>query len=253
MTSWCLAFPYCPNEPVRAEAFEIVRGFYAHHFPDIPQLVHSATAIGEPFLRARTRNELVQMADGFDVVVLVDADTLLWPSAITSKVAAAGEQGFYLGKPFLRGVNVPLDGLQLLADCNLNQWPHARFNDPGAAWIVRPSSWWRAGGMDENFTSWGGEDESFMYLFSALGGVTEYDHLAAVKAEHAQPRWRQAEGWLQTLQREFVCRHVAEHPELVREWLAVRDQPGIVESWIKRFAITDRRLERAATSAISRT
>lgn len=249
--TWCLAFPFCPNEPIRAEAFTVIQGYYSKLFPDVPQLVHSATPVGEPFLRAKTRNELVQMADKFDVVCLIDADTLIHPDGIRHMVDRAADGGMFLGKPFLRGANRSLEAQRALATDPNRNWPQSQFNDPGAAWVLRPSSWWAAGGMDEQFTGWGGEDESFSYLFAALGGTTENGIRAAVKTEHAQPRWRAHPAWLDTYKRESVCQHIWQNPTLATEWLTVRDQPGIVDEWINRFGITNPRLQRLVRASIA--
>jgi len=239
---WCLAFPYAPNEPIRAEAFEIVSAFYTKHFPDIPQLVHSATPVGEPFLRAKTRNDLVRMAEqqGFDIVCLIDADTLVHPDGIRTMVKLAASGDMFLGKPFLKGVNFRLERLRWLAALPdlTGRWPRPAFSDPGAAWVVKPSSWQRAGGMDEGFRSWGGEDTAFGYLFAAFGGVTEYDARPAVKADHPQTkRWAADPDWSTTWRREAVCRHIWMNPDLASAWLDERENPGAVDDWIDRYQV----------------
>lgn len=156
--NWCFGFPYCANEPIREQAWEIVSNFYSHHFPDVEQIVHSATPVGEPFLRATTRNQLVTQAEGSDVIVLIDADTLIHPDGITRMLERVLQGDLFCGKPFLKGINLPLP--QLTEVANGGPWPRPKFNDPGAAWVIRPETWWAAGGMDENFHSWGGEDEA---------------------------------------------------------------------------------------------
>jgi hypothetical protein len=239
--SWCFAFPYAPNEPIRAQAWEVVSAFYLKHFPTTPQLIHSATPVGERFLRAKTRNELVRMAGGYDVVVLVDADTLIHPDGIRTMVDAVAARDMFLGKPFLRGVNLPLESQRRLAAYPDGRWPRARFNDPGAAWVIRPDSWWAAGGMDEGFRSWGGEDEAFHHLFAAVGGTLEYDQRAAVKTEHVTPRWSSDPDWADTWERSAVARHVWLHPELAPEWLAVRHLPGIAANWVIEHGVNVRR------------
>lgn len=237
--NWCLAFPYCPNEPIREQAWEIVKRFYDHHFPEIPKLVHSATAIGETFLRAKTRNELVRMADSYDIVCLIDADTLIHPDGIGRMLLRTTIENLFLGKPFLKGVNLPLNAMKSTADSMI--WPTPRFNDPGAAWIIKPSTWWAAGGMDENFRSWGGEDEAFAHILAARGGSVQYDVLPAVKAKHTLPRWSQDPQWADTWERSVIYRHIGQHPELADEWLSVRDQPGIAAEWVTRHSINVRR------------
>jgi hypothetical protein len=237
--SWCIAFPYCPNEPIRQEAFELVSGFYTKHFPKVPQIAYSSTPVGERFLRAKTRNALVNIAQrgGYDVVALIDADTLVHPDSLSVMVNMAHERDMFLGKPFLKGDNMPIEKQRQLV-AGLIEWPNAQFNDPGAAWVIRPESWWKAGGMDEAITSWGGEDSAFMYLFAALRGETSHGTLPAVKTEHVQPRWSQDPEWSDTLKRELVTKAIwAEHPHLATEWLQVRHQAGIVDTWIRRLDV----------------
>lgn len=237
--TWCIAFPYCPNEPIRAEAYELVSAFYRKHFPEVPQLTHSATAVGDKFLRAKTRNQLVNMAtdQGFNIVALIDADTLVDPGTLARMVTATETRGMFLGKPFARGVNLPIDQQRDLAAGSI-PWPRSRFNDPGAAWVIRPESWWAAGGMDEAIISWGGEDSMFQYLFAALGGETLHGQIAAVKTEHAQPRWSADPDWTSTLKRELVTKAIwHDYPQLASEWLRVRHEPGIVDEWVTRLQV----------------
>ncbi len=242
VVTWCFGFPYCPNEPIREQAWGIVEGFYEQHFPGIPRLVHSATRRGERFLRAATRNQLVTIAQeqGFDIVVLVDADTLIHPDGIRRMIQLATTRDMFLGKPFLKGINLPVEQQQTLADSDLTRWPHARFNDPGAAWVIRPETWWAAGGMDENLTGWGADDSSFGYIFAAIGGHTEYDQHAAVKTDHPTPRWRRDPDWPATLKRELVTKAIWENPhaeQLAHEWLEVRHMPGICDEWVSRLSV----------------
>ena len=240
--NWCLAFPYCPNEPIRAKAFAVIEAYYTKHFPSVPHYTYSASPVGEPFNRAATRNGLVRIAEkhGHDIVCLIDADTLIHHDEITRMLEWVAADTMRLGKPFMRGVNLPLADQQRLANGEV-PWPYAKFNDPGAAWIVRPADWWTAGGMDENFRTWGGEDSAFSYLFEALGGTANYGTHAAVKTEHEQPRWGAIPGWHATLRRELVTKHIWQHPHLAAEWLTVRDQPGVVEQWVKTHGIPMRR------------
>lgn len=243
--NWCFGFPYAPNEKIRAEAWDVVSTFYAKHFPDTPRLVHSATAVGEQFLRAKTRNEIVEMAEGYDLIVLIDADTLIHPEGIRRMVDRAGSHDLFVGKPFLRGTNLPIlkqRNVAVLDEPKLTAlWPQPKFNDPGAAWVIRPKSWWTVGGMDEAFRSWGGEDEAFSHMLSAFGGTIDYDLLPALKTQHTLPRWSADPEWAGTWERAAVYRHIWRHPELAAEWLTVRHQPGICEEWISTHGINLKR------------
>lgn len=227
--NWCFGFPFAPNGEHRAAAFKVVQAYYAHHFPGVPQLVHSATKVGEPFLRAATRNQLVEQAAGYDLVCLIDADTLIHPDELRAMLTP---QRMRLSKPFRRGVNVPD-----LNQVTLTRWPRGRFNDPGAAWIIRPEDWWTAGGMDEAFTGWGGEDNAFGYAFAAAGGTTIYGRRPAVKQEHPGTRWANDPMWETTIRRELVYKHIWRHPALLTEWLTVRHLPGVVDEWIDEHSI----------------
>lgn len=234
--NWCLGFPYAPNQQIRAKAWKIVSAFYRHHFPTVPMIVHSATEVGEPFLRAATRNDIVCRAAEFDIVVLIDADTLIHPDGIHRMLDLTARNNLFLGKPFRGGLNLQLPALAAVAKGQT--WPNPKFNDPGAAWVIKPSTWWAVGGMDENFRSWGGEDEAFQYMLTAFNGTTEYDHLPAVKTHHATPRWFADPQWGDTWERSVVYRHISQHPELATEWLQVRSQPGIAATWVARYNIS---------------
>lgn len=103
--------------------------------------------------------------------------------------------------------------------------------------MIRPESWWAAGGMDENFTGWGGEDEAFSYLFAAAGGVTGHGQLPAVKTQHEQARWGTPEHQT-AVRRELVTKHIWKNPHLLTEWLEVRDRPGVVDEWTTKYLST---------------
>lgn len=240
---WCIAFPYAPNEPIREEAFNLVSAFYREHFPNVPQLTHSATPVGEPFLRAKTRNDLVRIAerDGYDIVCLIDADTLIHPDGIRRMVDMVEADPMLLGKPFSDGVNYDIDAQRQLA-ATLDPWPTAAFRDPGAAWIVRPETWWRAGGMDEGFTAWGGEDTAHLYMHVAAGGtvVTDKDanNRAAVKTQHAEKRWTDNAYWEETLTRELVVKELFERRrQWIPEWFEDRLNPDAASRWATRLRI----------------
>lgn len=237
--SWCFGFPYAPNEPIRAAAWAVVSNFYDHHFPTVPKFVHSATPLGERFQRAKTRNELVTMADSFDVVVLVDADTLIHPDSITETVDRVMGEPRALGKPFLNAISLPLHEVARIAGSGA--WPSGGTADEGAAWVVRPDTWWAAGGMDEGFQSWGAEDTALEHLHTALGGTIIHGENPAVKTRHPAKRWRRDPLWPQTWERYCVSRHIATHPDLAQGWLDERHLPSVAGEWIRRLNINTSR------------
>jgi len=229
-----LAFHFRGTEDFRREAFDVCQAFYRRHLPDLPVIV--ADSGHEVYNRAASRNAAMRQAEalGATVVALLDADVLIQPSAL--RLALDSYTGGYV-RPFRRGLNLPLSKLQTATE---RMWPRrGRFFDPGAAYVISPEAWWSVGGMDENFTRWGGEDEAMQHALAAHGIAAKTGSAAPVlKLQHDASRWG-SDGWRETHERQSVYMAIRDR-DVMNAWIAERDEPGAVKRWIDKLNIRER-------------
>lgn len=180
LVSVVVGFPWRPT-PDRLAAFELVCNWYESALPDAVQVL--ADSGHEQFSRAASRNLAVRMARDYspDVVVISDADTIPTPAGLTAAIAAAVHGGMHY--PFDRY-------LYAGSDC-------APGGNTGGIYVCRPDVWWAAGGMDERFHGWGGEDDAAHAAFEALVGKPTCHPGFAVSFPHdgacrdlGSERWR---------------------------------------------------------------
>lgn len=138
------------------------------------------------FNLAQARNNAVRQATT-EYVVVSDADVIPAVSNVLEAIATMGEEVVWPytrhryiandwdGDPFDAPV-IQLDGMPPQPPGGYNEWT-------GGIYVARRSSYWAAGGFDERFTSWGGEDSCFRISCNTLVGVgrvegpcVSYDH-----------------------------------------------------------------------------
>jgi glycosyltransferase involved in cell wall biosynthesis len=154
----------------------------------LPDAEHIVVDVDGVFSRARVRNEAVRRA-GEGVVVLCDADTVPEEQPLRDAVAGAAEDG-RLHLPYTRYRALSPAGTLAV---------YARGVDPmdapvedesrrpiGGVWVIRADAWWAAGGMDEQFRSWGFEDDAFHAAANVLLGET-VRHEGTITHLHHQP------------------------------------------------------------------
>lgn len=134
----------------------------------------------EQFNLAAARNSGVRRAEelGCDVVVLCDADTVVVPSFyVTSALTGAHSTGL-MYMPFREQKYLnELETADLIDGEPVSVVGGHGGN--GAMHIVRTDAYWRAGGGEERFTGWGGDDDAFVSACTAiLGPVQRYRGVA---------------------------------------------------------------------------
>lgn len=162
------------STPDRVRPFGHVCSWYAEHLPGVP--VVPADAGGERFSRAGSRNEAVRraQASGADTVVLADADTIPDPMALRSAIAASGDGALHFAldrmayldeettEAVYRGETVEVDAI----------------GHDSSVYVITVESYWAAGGQDERFTGYGGEDNAFTAACETLVGAVWHPGLA---------------------------------------------------------------------------
>jgi len=127
------------------------------------------------FNRAAARNSCVRAAADADIVIINDADTVPHPPALDAAVAGALDGRLHYG----------LDRMAYLTELQSERYmagekvdvSDAKVHDSSVL-VIRPQSWWEAGGMDERFTGYGGEDGAFCSAANALIGVQWHEGTA---------------------------------------------------------------------------
>ena len=191
MTDVIVAFPWRPT-PDRERAFRFVSGWYRDNLPGAK--IVAVDAGGAQFSRAASRNLAVRCAAAADVVVLNDADTIPTPRAVRAAITAAHHRG---------GLHFGLDTMRYLTEDETEQlYAGQRPRVTGIAhdssvMAIRPADYWLAGGQDERFTGWGGEDGAFTSACTTFLGRPRWHHGTALSLWHAgdcrdigSERWR---------------------------------------------------------------
>lgn len=175
--------PWRDTDPYRARAFNRVIQHLQHILPGSVKVLPVDARADEVFSRAASRNMGVRLADraGADVVVLCDADTLPEQSPLLAAIGAAGRDG-RLHMPFTRFLGLTKDGTadylngRPVGECEV-ELDYAY--SVGGVFVIRPDAWSAAGGMDERFQAWGGEDLALRRAADTLLGLT-VTHLGTI-------------------------------------------------------------------------
>ena len=167
--------------PSRIPPYRRVKQFWADMgLPVIP----ADSDTNKPFNRAQARNRAVASAPP-GIVIVADADTIPAPQALKEALATVQDEVVW---PFTWCRRIPGDwtgdlesapDLDADAEDLIGMGQHA----VGGVLVMRTSTWWRLGGMDERFTGWGGEDTAFACAANTLTGtrripgvLTTFDH-----------------------------------------------------------------------------
>lgn len=122
------------------------------------------------FNRAAARNAGVKAATA-DVVAVLDADNVIPPANLDRAAHLAGLGGGWV-KPFSKfGYLSPESTDHWYATCDAPDAPESvrltwegdgpQENFNGGAYVMTRLAWFLVGGMDEEFTGWGAEDDAF--------------------------------------------------------------------------------------------
>lgn len=156
------------TEPSRVGPHEFVTTWWRGHFPNAEMI--DADSGHEPFNRAASRNCGVKQAAG-DVVVVCDADTIASPDAVTSAIEASADGRLHFG--YDRYGYLSQQDTETLMRGELVDPALAGLHNSGVL-VMTPDAWWSAGGQDETFIGWGGEDDAFHAACDALLGPSQW-------------------------------------------------------------------------------
>lgn len=165
-----VCIPWRP-QPSRLKPYRRVRDFWEQTgWP----IVEADSDPGRHFNLAQARNNAVRQVST-EFVVVADADVIPQLENVFIALDGLGEEiiwpytlhryisGDWEGDPFDAPV-VQLDGMPPQPPDGYKEWT-------GSLYVARLESYWRIGGFDERFTSWGGEDSCFRIAANTLVGV----------------------------------------------------------------------------------
>jgi hypothetical protein len=166
------------------EAYRRVRRFWSElGYP----VVTSDSDPAKPFNRSQARNAAVRKV-ATEMVIVADADTVGELAAIRKATLVCGGEVVW---PYedqrvvsAEWVDTPLD--ELWDKPNVAYKPEDGWHEgwgPVGLMVCRTATYWRLGGYDERFTTWGCEDTSFVCAACTLSGartlpgrVVSFDH-----------------------------------------------------------------------------
>jgi hypothetical protein len=171
------------HESSRVRAFQEVALWYDNNLPEAK--VVCVTYDSDIWLPSHTRNLGVRMAqkDGADIVILNDADTIPDKRALLEAVDAAMKDNL-IHNPYHEYRFYNLENTEIYF--NTKSFNGCQFRiehgSNGGIWVLKPSSWWLVGGMDEKFVKWGYEDTALEYTHKIIHGQPLVKHKGIIHA-----------------------------------------------------------------------
>lgn len=174
MTRVVLGMPWRPK-PGRLEAHAHARAWWDQHFPAYE--VVEVDTDHEEFNLAACRNAAVRAAEerGADVVVIADADVIFHPAITVDQCVFAARDG-RVHMPFTEQVYLTREETEALLSGR--DAPTTGTPGNGCCYIATPAAYWAAGGGDERFSGWGGDDDAFVAAAGTLVGLKRHEGLA---------------------------------------------------------------------------
>jgi glycosyltransferase involved in cell wall biosynthesis len=171
-----IVIPWRP-QPSRIKPFEAVVDWYKNNLPEAK--IYLADRQGPTWNAAASRNDGMKAAeaDGCDIVIFNDADTIPEIQALKDTMAIAinddvlhnpwdvfhhlegpGTDEFFAGKP--------------VEECSFrpSTWLFC------GVIVCTPKAWWKIGGMDEKFKKWGAEDDCMAIAHKVINGIDLVKH-----------------------------------------------------------------------------
>jgi len=160
----------------REMSFELAQRYNSVTFSDFK--TYFSDSVGEKFnvSEARNRGCLQAIADGYDNLIVLDADTIFERDAIVDALKVATTDGGVC-YPYTWSIetneyfSTKLEGGEIsLAD--LPNQMTATEKHVGSGWVMTKEAFFEMNGWDENFVGWGCEDSAFQLACESIFGGT---------------------------------------------------------------------------------
>ena len=163
--------------PDQGHRDQIWKHLRTHYWDNLPYRIVEGASPDGPFNRAAAVNAAAHHAAEWDVAVIADADTWVPAHRLahavteaqqTGKLVAAFNHVLELSETsthrILSGEHQQIFDLDI---CNVRI---TEIITQSSMLAIPRTLWDKAGGMDEQFLGWGGEDNAFWYVCRALAG-----------------------------------------------------------------------------------
>ncbi|MBG9543395.1 hypothetical protein ABE29_11575 [Cytobacillus firmus] len=174
MNELSILIPFFSDNGPRENAFRWIKNFYENLFPQAEIIIATSQP---PFNKAKAINNAVKKAKGNNLII-VDADIICSPSTIKKGIKMLDQH------PWIIPYNIVNDltknsTSQLLQtkpawplSINLKTEPRGPkgFKPVGGINIMTRACFEAAGGFDERFQGWGGEDDAFAAAMNTFCG-----------------------------------------------------------------------------------
>jgi predicted glycosyltransferase involved in capsule biosynthesis len=152
--------------PTRVKAFGLAVNRLMDQFPN--STVYYADKEDEIFNVSGSRNQgcLSAIKDGCDMLLVVDADTLLDKKSIKNAIVEATKNNcvcmpFMFYNPASEKVSTSLINGEIPFEKVAVRSDESAWNHPGGAYVMSSSTFLLLNGWDERFVGWGYEDDAF--------------------------------------------------------------------------------------------
>jgi glycosyltransferase involved in cell wall biosynthesis len=202
---------------------------FAHTRAHLQQIVPGARLVvadtgHEPFNRSAARNAGVREA-GSGVVVVCDADSLPEREPVEAAIEAAGDGLLHLPYTIFAGLTREQTLRVLLQDLppgDAGKPELVTTNSVGGVLVIDHDAYWDAGGQDEGFHGWGGEDVAFRHACDALLGQTVRHDGTLFGLWHPTEMDRSSQQYRRNIARQNRYRGLRRNPRGMRQLIAER-------------------------------
>jgi glycosyltransferase involved in cell wall biosynthesis len=176
------------SHPSRVAAFDFVCSFFSDFLNARDELWELILCDGDPSLPfnvSAARNAGVRAAKA-DVLLIVDADSFAEPEAIAAALDSAADGRMHFCFDTFVYLNEE-ESSQVLAGAQ----PNRRSGAPheSSVMVISRDAYWIAGGSDERFTHWGGEDNALRLAAESMLGAAQWHSGVGFTLHHESNRW----------------------------------------------------------------